>query len=86
MKKPNLDYLGKVFTVVLTLLFLLIVFVLGDAILVGIISLLVLIWDDTLALQVFKWGIVCLFVPQVLLTIPATIRCIAESEDDKSGS
>lgn len=62
------------FVVIMTTLTVLSIFLIADLVLMGIISLIITIFDKASAVQVFKWGMAILFSIEFLLTIPAVIK------------
>ena len=66
--------LQKWFVIVMTTLTMLSLFLIGDAILMGIVAIVLSTFDKALAIEVFKNGVSVLFCAEFLLTIPAVIK------------
>lgn len=62
------------FVLVMTLLFVLIVFAIADIALAGVIALAISIWDKVIAMSVFKWSTIVLFTIEAVLSVPAVIK------------
>lgn len=73
------------FTLVMTIILVLTIFLVGDALIFGLIALIVSIWNKIIALDVFKWGVIVIFGIQAIITIPCALSCSYE-RNDKSGT
>ena len=62
------------FVFTMTLLTVLAIFLVADAILMGLIALMESLFDKALAFNVYKWGVIILFGIETLVTIPATFQ------------
>ena len=69
------------FVFVMTVLTVLAIFFLADSILMGVIAIVISLFDKVVAMAVFKWGVAILFSIETLLTIPAVIK--SRNEGDK---
>lgn len=74
------NILKKVFVISCTLVVLLIVYSVCDALLSGILYLVIQLWSKTLAVNVFKYSFAGLLLIQTVFTIPAVWKSV---NDDK---
>lgn len=77
--------LKKLFVITCTTIMVLLVFLICDTLFAGLIYLLVSVWSKAIALSVFKWVVIVMFVLQILFTIPVVIKGCKEG-DEQSGT
>lgn len=73
--------LEHVFIIMLTTLVVLTILLILDALLLGVISLVTLIFDKVLAVQIFKWGLAISFGAEFIITVPISIKTIIKGSD-----
>ena len=74
--------LRRVFSVIMTLLIVMVVYLMFDAVAMGAISLFIAMFNGETALQVFKAGVLLLFGTEFLFTIPAIVQMFREGEEE----
>ena len=70
------------FVVIMTTLTVLAIFLLADTVLMGLIALIISLFNKAGAMQVFKWGVAILFGIEFLLTIPAVLKSRKEGDEE----
>ena len=70
------------FVVIMTTITLLTIFLIANSFLIGLVALIISIFNKAEAIQVFKWGVVILFGIEFLLTIPAVIKSRKEGDEE----
>lgn len=69
-----MNKLKDIFVLVCTTITMLIIFAILDVILMGLLSLVISVWNPSFATQMFKWSVLILFALEALFTIPVTIK------------
>ena len=62
------------FVMVMTFCTVMLLFAIGDAVLAGVVSLIVRLWNKEASMAVFKWVFSILFTIETVLSVPATIK------------
>ena len=69
-----MNKLKDIFVLVCTTITMLIIFAILDVVLMGLLSLVISIWNPSFATQMFKWSFLILFALEALFTIPVIIK------------
>jgi hypothetical protein len=72
--------LKKVFVITMALILVLAVFLLADTLLIGLISLIISVFDKAGAVPFFKWGVLVLFIIEGLFIVPAAVKSYKEGD------
>lgn len=69
------------FVVIMTTLTVWAIFLLADTVLMGLVALIISLFNKVVSVQVFKWGVAILFGVEFLLTIPAVLKVKKEGDE-----